>query len=86
MQSLTPEVRQQLLKFPVGTIVESQSGEYIGHVVGYHMHERNYNDWGTRGRWIYQLKIKWASTIETEYIHGKDSCVDFRDVKILEEV
>lgn len=86
MQSLTPQVCQQLLKFPVGTIVESQSGEHIGHVVGYHMYERNYVEWETMGRWIYQLRIKWASTIETVDIHEKDSCVDFRDVKILEKL
>lgn len=88
-QSLTPEVRAQLLKFKLGTMVVSQSGEHIGHVVGYHMHSRNADEWDTMGRWIYQLKIQWASRIVQAGINFGDlvedvSFVDFNDVTILE--
>ena len=85
MKSLTPEVRQQLLKFPVGTIVESQSGEHIGHVVGYHMHEtKDYwdcTDIKLKQRWTYQLCILWASLGSATY--EDKTIVDFNDVKVL---
>jgi hypothetical protein len=86
--SLIPEVINNLLKFKLNAMVVSQSGEYIGHVVGYHMCERSYQDWDTLGRWIYQLKIQWASTIDRTVDYNKllesIHTVDFNDVSILE--
>jgi hypothetical protein len=88
MQSLTSDARKQLREFPVGTIVESQSGEHIGHVVGYHMHEnKDYWD-GTdnsfKQRWTYQLRILWASQSYSYSDHeAQETIVDFNDVKTI---
>ena len=87
MKSLTPDVRKQLREFPVGTIVESQSGEHIGHVVGYHMHEnKDYWD-GTdnrfKQRWTYQLRILWASQCTYTDHKPEETIVDFNDVKTI---
>jgi len=88
-QSLTPEIRAQLLKFKLGTMVVSHSGEHIGYVIGYHMCSRDKDEWNTLGRWIYQLEIKWASRFVQSGFNAGDlvestTLLDFEDVIILE--
>jgi hypothetical protein len=87
MNSLTPEVREQLLKFKVGTIVESQTGEYIGYVVGYHMRQvKGY--WVNnlpKVQWIYQLRVQWVSMECNDNSYKEDEDIlDFNDVKIVQ--
>lgn len=81
MKTLTLAEREVLRQFKPGTPVMTQSGDWIGHVIGFHAHENKFQEWETLGRYVYQVKVSWMSTIwqpqENIQIH------DIADIKIL---
>lgn len=76
IKTLTESMREVLRQFKPGTPIMSHSEEWIGHVVGYASIELNYSEWETRGRYAYQLVVRWMD--ETE-----ETKVDIADIKLL---
>lgn len=85
-QQLTPDFREVLRQYKIGTPVMSQEGEWIGHVIGFEFQEREMyasaedwasgkSTWDTEGRFVYQVKVRWMG--------GEEDTRDIGDIKII---